>query len=150
MTGQETWARTARAAVGGLVAVAVPDESRVIVATHAGVGVFDPVTGLLTLRIRDNDYAWQGSGSTTIALRYEDGGVEVVPCMGLEGGLLPAATTDGWTWNRTPEGADLIRGSERIEVTDEEEFRAGGFSPEGTVFVYGTSPNLTILKRTPD
>jgi hypothetical protein len=38
--------------------VGLPDEIRVVVGSHAGIGVFDATTGVRTMRVRDNDYTW--------------------------------------------------------------------------------------------
>jgi hypothetical protein len=48
---------------------------------------------------------------------------------------------------RSDIGAVLIRDDQHVDVADDEEFRACGFSPQGSVFVLATSPNLIVLKR---
>jgi hypothetical protein len=66
------------------------------------------------------------------------------------GGSLAESTVDGWVCRRTSHGVELIGPlGDIVEVTDGEECRAFGFSPDGSIFVYATSPTLTILLRTP-
>jgi hypothetical protein len=142
------WQRVIWTGVGGVLAVAVPDEVRVVVGSHAGIGVFNATTGERILRVRDNDYTWFEQEALAILVPIDGGGVETIPSMGLEGGFLPNITSDGWRCERTSEGAVLHRGVERVPVADNEEFRALGFSPGGSVFVLATSPNLTVLRRT--
>lgn len=98
-------------------------------------------------RFRDNDYTWWDADSLAIALLIPGSAPEQVPSMGLEGGSLPQATTDGWSCQRSADGATLTKGEHRIPVVDTEELRALGFSPGGSLFVYATSPNLTVLRR---
>jgi hypothetical protein len=124
----------------------LPDERRIVVASHAGIGVFDAGTGQRVLRVRDNDYAWWDADRLAILLPTPEGD-EVVPCMGLEGGSLPHGTSDGWTYTQVQAGAVVSHNDQRFAVEDPEEFRAAGFSPLGTLFAYATSPNLTVLSR---
>lgn len=143
------WSRILWTGVGGVLAVGVPDELRVVVGSHAGVGVFDARTGERVLRVRDNDYAWFDSDRLAIGVPDDHGGHELVPSMGLEGGSLPTTTSDGWRCERTDGGAALRFGDDEVLVSDDEEFRACGFSPAGSTFVFATSPNLTVLRRDP-
>lgn len=145
--GIAAWQRVAWTGIGGTLAVAVPDEMRVVVGSHSGVGVFSSETGQRTLQLNDNDYAWFDQSRLAILLPDPDGSVETMTCMGIEGGVLPHTTPDGWRCEQTQEGALLVRGSEQLLIHDSEELRAMGFSPEGSVFVLATSPNLTIMRR---
>lgn len=133
--------------IGGVLAVGVPDERRVVVGSHSGVGVFDTRAGERIARVVDNDYAWLDEQRLTIRVPTRAGVVEEIPSMGLHGGTLPSATADGWECERTDDGVTLERGAESVAVPDDEEFRACGFSPGGSVFVLATSPNLTVLRR---
>lgn len=38
-------------------------------------------------------------------------------------------------------------GSQPLRVSEGEEIRAFGFSPDGTMFIIATSPGLTIYRR---
>ncbi len=141
------WERVIRTGIGGVLAVGMPDERRVVVGSHSGVGVFDTTTGEGIARVDDNDYAWLDEQRSTIRVPTDDGAAEIIPSMGLHGGTLPRTTPDGWKWERTSDGVTLKRGAERVAVPDDEEFRACGFSPNGSVFVLATSSSLTVLRR---
>lgn len=141
------WERVICIGIGGVLAVGIPDERRVVVGSHSGVGVFDTTTGERIARVDDNDYAWLDEHGPTIRFPTPDGVVEDVPAMGLHGGTLPSTTADGWEWDRADDGVVLKRGAESVAVPDDEEFRACGFSPGGSVFVLATSPNLSVLRR---
>jgi len=147
---QSNWHRVIWTGVGGVLAVGVPDERRIVVGSHAGVGVFDATTGERVYRSRDNDYTWWDQERLSIILNVSGGESEVIPSMGLEGGSLPAVTADGWTCSQCESGAVLTRGDETVEVVDPEEARAVGFSPAGSLFVFATSPSLTVLRRVVD
>lgn len=147
VSSSETWQRTIWTGVGGVLAVGVPDETRVVIGSHAGVGVLDASTGERVHRFRDSDYTWWHQDSFAIELRIPGSAPEHVSSMGLEGGSLPSTTPDGWSCQRSVDGATLTDGELRIAVVDAEEFRALGFSPAGSLFVYATSPNLTVLRR---
>lgn len=125
----------------------IPDERRVVVGSHSGVGVFDTTTGERIARVDDNDYAWLDEQRSTIRVLTDDGAAEVIPSMGLHGGTLPRTTPDGWEVECAMYGATLKRGAESVAVPDDEEFRACGFSPNGSVFVLATSSSLTVLRR---
>ena len=119
----------------------------VAVGSHSGLGVFDARTGRRLLRYGDEDYGWYRDEPPTILIPSTAGGLEI-PAAGIWGGALPLATADGWTCTPTPEGA-VLSADEQTEVTvrDPEELRACGFSPDGRVFIFATSPTLTILAR---
>ncbi|MFG1620525.1 hypothetical protein [Kribbella sp. NPDC049227] len=135
--------------VGGLLAVGFLDEHRVIVGSHDGLGVFEAISGVRLDRVRDpdGDYGWYRE-SPPSAVYADADGEHRVPVAGLWGGDLPNTTKDGWTYRRVLTGAGLVGpdGTE-IAIADDEEFRACGFSPEGHVFVFATSPNLYLAAR---
>ncbi|HMT90696.1 MAG TPA: hypothetical protein PKC73_13780, partial [Dermatophilaceae bacterium] len=133
--------------VGGVLAVGLPDEVRVVVGSHAGVGIVDVTKADRAIRLHDNDYRWFDEERMAILIPDGRGGQEVVAAMGLAGGQLPTSTHDGWRCERTDLGATLVRDDQLLKIADQEEFRACGFSPRGSVFILATSPNLTVLKR---
>ena len=92
-------------------------------------------------------YRWFDEERMAILIPDGRGGQEVVAAMGLAGGQLPTSTHDGWRCERTDLGATLVRDDQLLKIADQEEFRACGFSPRGSVFILATSPNLTVLKR---
>ena len=135
--------------VGGLLAVGFLDEDRVIVGSHNGIGVLDAGSGARIDRVGDphGDYAWYQE-SPPSAVYADDDGEHRVPVAGLWGGELPDSTMDGWTCQRVSTGASLVGpDGTTIAIDDDEEFRAIGFSPEGRIFVYATSPTLHIAAR---
>lgn len=146
MEPEDRWQRVVVARVGGVVAVAVPDERRVVVGSHSGLAVFDSVTGERALRVQDEDSTWFDEDRLAIQLPAAGGSIDAVPSMGLHGGVLPSSTPDGWRCERSNDGAELSREGLRQSVVDPEEFRAMGFSPAGSVFVLATSPSLTIMR----
>jgi hypothetical protein len=52
------WRPVTWTAVGGIVAVGIPDERRVVVGSHSGVEVFDATTGERLARVSSDGYAW--------------------------------------------------------------------------------------------
>lgn len=130
-----------------MLALGLPDEMRVVVGSHSGVGVFDASTGAPTLRVYDDDYTWFDPERLAILVPNDRGSFEAISSMGLEGGVLPDTTPDGWRCERTDNGALLVRDDKRVDVVDDEEFRACGFSPAGSLFVFASSPFLTVLRR---
>jgi hypothetical protein len=135
--------------VGGLVVVGFLDELRVIVGSHDGLGVFEASSGLRLARVGDPDgaYGWYRE-SPPSAVHADSDGEHRVPVAGLWGGELPTTTQDGWTCRRVPTGASLVGpDGTAIAIDDDEEFRACGFSPDGHVFVFATSPTLYLAAR---
>jgi hypothetical protein len=143
------WSSVRAIPVGGLVVVGFLDEHRVVVGSHSGLDVFDAATGPLLDRVEDPDggYAWFQESPPT-ALYTGDGEQSRVPVAGLWGGTLSSTTDDGWTCQIEDAGARLSgpEGS-LIAVDDAEEPRACGFSPQGQVFVFATSPTLHVAVR---
>jgi hypothetical protein len=75
-------------------------------------------------------------------------GMRLIRTAGLWGGELDQSTTDGWTCRRVHGGVVLgAEGQPDFRIRDPEEYRAQGFSPEGTVFVYATSPTVYLATR---
>jgi hypothetical protein len=143
------WGAVRPIAAGGLLAVGFIDEHRVIVGSHNGVGIIDASSGALIERVPDVEGSYEWFSETPPSATWMDAkGVHTVPVAGLWGGRLPETTADGWPCNRSAEGATLIGpDGSTLEIADEEEFRAFGFSPGGRVFVYLTSPTLYLVAR---
>jgi hypothetical protein len=134
-------------AIGGVLAVGFMDEERVIVGSHSGIGVFDARSGERVERTHDEDYNWyQGD---PLFIRYPSAeGVRLIRAAGLWGGDLDQSTADGWTCRRVEAGV-LLRadGQPDFRIDDSEEYRAQGFSPGGSAFVYATSPTVYLASR---
>jgi hypothetical protein len=134
-------------AIGGVVAVGFIDDERIIVGSHSGVGVFDPHTGQRLERTRDDHYTWYQGDPPSIRYPSADG-MRLIRTAGLWGGELDQSTTDGWTCRRARGGVVLsAEGQPDFRIRDPEEYRARGFSPEGTAFVYATSPTVYLATR---
>ncbi|MBU2694156.1 hypothetical protein [Pimelobacter sp. 30-1] len=143
------WSPVRSIAVGGLVAVGFPDEERVGVGSHSGLGVFDAASGAILARVPDVDGSYDWHRDEPPALVYaDDRGQHVVPVAGLWGGELATRTADGWSAELTPTGARLA-GPEGIvvEIDDHDEPRALGFSPGGRIFVHATTATLHLAVR---
>lgn len=141
------WTRVASIAIGGICAAGFVDDSRVAIGSHSGLGTFDARTGRRLLRAPDEDYGWYRDQPPTILVPSLDGVLEVTAA-GIWGGALTTSIADGWTCSPTPDGAVLTAtGQTEVTVRDPEELRACGFSPNGRVFIYASSPTLTILAR---
>lgn len=145
--GVQQW-RAISVAVGGVVAVGFLGEELVIIGSHSGTGVFDARTGKRTERTCDSDYSWYQSDPPLI--RYPSAeGMRLVRAAGLWGGDLAQSSADGWTCRRTGDGTVLrADGQPDFRIWDPEEYRTQGFSPEGSVFVYATSPTVHLATRT--
>jgi hypothetical protein len=143
------WKPIRSIAVGGLVAVGFLDEHRIVVGSHSGLGIFDADSGARLDRVEDPDgkYAWFRESPPTAVLTDGDG-AHLVAVAGLWGGALPEITQDGWACRNVRTGA-VLSGPDGVELTvdDDEEPRACGFSPEGQVFVFATSPTLHVAVR---
>lgn len=144
-----SWGPVRPVAVGGLVAVGFIDEQRVVVGSHNGLGVIDASSGARIGMIADieGSYPW-ARGDPPSATWMDPDGPRTIPMAGLWGGRLPEETADGWVCERSAAGASL-RGPDgtTVAIDDDEEFRAFGFSPEGRVFVYATSPTIYVITR---
>jgi hypothetical protein len=144
-----SWSPVIPLGVGGVLAVGFLDTLRLIVGSHSGLGVFDARTGALLERIHDEDgdYGWHQDDPPSIRYPGPEGTV-LVPAAGLWGGQLDQETADGWSCRATSRGAVLTAaGGEAVTVPDTERPRACGFSPDGLVFVYATSPTVNLLRR---
>ncbi len=146
------WALVAICAVGGLTDAGFSADSRnLLVLGRDGRGLFDSRTGVRSARDHDDRFDWfdppwkHALGIGPVAQMW-------LPVAGLGGGSLPTATSDGWRATTT-----LTLGSVRLEadglgtvdVTDADEVRAFGFSPDGRVFVLATSSGVMLLRRNP-
>jgi hypothetical protein len=66
----------------------------------------------------------------------------------LADGQLPGATADGWQARASDNGVTISApGRQPLVVSEGEEMRAFGFSPDGTTFIIATSPGLAIYHR---
>jgi hypothetical protein len=143
------WEKRATVAIGGVVAVAFVDDTRVAVGSHSGLGVFDVGTGSTVERVPDvnGDYSWYQADPP--AVRYEtSGGITLLPAAGLWGGGLPRNTEDGWTAELVSEGAVLRhRDQGRVLIADPEDVRALAFSPGESALVFASSSTLHIFVR---
>ena len=143
------WGTIRAIPIGGLVAVGFLDESRVMVGSHSGLGVFDVETGTLLDRVGDScgDYDWFQESPPTA--RYSDAhGDHSVSVSGLWGGTLEVTTEDGWACRTQGAGAALLGpDGSVIAVDDNDEVRACGFSPRGHVFAFATSATLYLSVR---
>jgi hypothetical protein len=133
--------------IGGVIAVGFIDEDRVIVGSHSGVGVFDVHTGERLERTHDEEYNWYQGDPPFI--RYPSAqGLRLIRAAGLWGGDLDQSTGEGWTCHRVDGGAVLsAQGQPDFRIEDSEEYRAQGFSPGGSTFVYATSPTVYLATR---
>ena len=149
LTGMSRWGPVRSIPVGGLVAVGFLDERCVVVGSHDGLGVFEANSGARLDRVsdREGDYVWFQE-APPLAVYIDADGEDRIPVAGLWGGELRDRSDDGWTCERVSSGARLV-GPEgtTITVVDDVEPRACGFSPEGHVFVYATSPTLNLTVR---
>ena len=135
--------------VGGLVAVGFLDERRIVIGSHSGLAIFDAATGTVLHRVADpgREYGWFQESPPT-ALFTDGDGQHRVQVAGLWGGTLPATTDDGWACRIEHVGVALSGpDGSMITVVDDEEPRACGFSPQGQIFVFATSPTLHVAVR---
>jgi hypothetical protein len=139
--------RTICVAIGGVVAAGFMDEDRVIIGSHSGTGVFDVHTGERAERMHDEHYTWYQAAPPFI--RYPSAeGVQLIRAAGLWGGDLDQSTADGWTCHRVGAGAVLrAEGQPDFRIEDSEEYRAQGFSPRGSAFIYATSSTVYLTSR---
>jgi hypothetical protein len=135
--------------IGGLVAVGFVDEQRVIVGSLSGLGIIDARSGTTVARISDVAGSYEWFSETPPSATWPDlEVVHTVPVAGLWGGSLLDSTADGWRCSRSATGA-VLRGPREstLDIADAEEFRAFGFSPGGSVFVYASSATLSLVSR---
>jgi hypothetical protein len=109
--------------------------------------VVDLASGELLARDRHEAGAWFDAARGAVLGIGPLDGAWIGVC-GLGGGRLPDATADGWrarvSGNRVTVSAP---GRQQLQVSENEEMRAFGFSPDGTTFVIATSPGLAIYRR---
>jgi hypothetical protein len=133
--------------VGGLTDVGFGPGSLLLLVSHQGRGVVDLVSGDLLARDRQESGAWlDAARPAALGIGPLDG--TWISVCGLAGGRLPAATADGWQ-ARLSDGGVVISaaGREPLLVSESEEIRAFGFSPDGRSFIIAASPGLVIYRR---
>jgi hypothetical protein len=122
-----------------------------LIVSHQGRGVIDCISGSRVAHDPHEGPGWfdeSGPEATGIGPLAE----EQVPVVGLAGGSLAQATTDGWRVSlntagvlvHAPDGQDP---GASFTVEESEELRAWGFSPDGLTLVAGASPGLAIYRR---
>jgi hypothetical protein len=141
------WKKVAYLAVGGLTEVGFAAGSLLLVVSHQGRGVVDLASGELLARDRQETGAWfDPARRAALGIGPLDG-VWIGVC-GLTGGHLPGATADGWhagiSGNHVTVSAP---GRQPLLVSESEEIRAVGFSPDGATLIIATSPGLAIYRR---
>jgi len=135
--------------VGGLTEMGFAAGSLVLVVSHQGRGVVDLTSGDVIARARDR----QETGAWFDAARRAALGIGPlddtwISVCGLAGGRLPDATADGWKARASGDGVTVSApGCEPLAVSQREEIRAFGFSPDGTTFIIATAPGLAIYRR---
>jgi len=141
------WKKVAYLAVGGLTEVGFAAGSLLLVVSHQGRGVVDLASGELLARDRQETGAWFGAARRTVLGFGPLDGAWISVC-GLAGGRLPGATADGWQARVSGEYVTVSApGRQPLLVSESEEIRAVGFSPDGTTFIIATSPGLAITQR---
>jgi WD40 repeat protein len=142
----EPWSRRTVLAIGGVTDVGFSDCGRyLLVISHSGRGLFDLASGNLVARDsapvpesdRD-DFAHTVAGFGPI-----EG--EQVSVAGLWGGSLPQATSSGWELAQLASDAFELRGrGAQVLLHTDEEIRAIGFHPDGSILLVACSPDITI------
>jgi hypothetical protein len=141
------WRKVGVLAVGGLTDVGFAGGALLLVVSHQGRGVVDLASGELVARDRDETGAWFDAARRAALGVGPLDGVWVCVC-GLAGGRLPDATTDGWQVRLSGDCVTVSApGRQPLQVSEGEEMRAVGFSPDGATFVIATSPGLAIYRR---
>jgi hypothetical protein len=142
-----TWRKVTYLAVGGLTEVGFAGSRLLLVVSHQGRGVVDPASGELLARDRDEAGAWfDAAGGAALGIGPLDGAW--VRVCGLAGGRLPGATADGGQARASGDHVTVsVPGHQPLQVSESEEVRAFGFSPDGATFVIATSPGLAIYRR---
>ena len=138
------WKKVAYLAVGGLTEVGFAAGSLLLVVSHQGRGVVDLASGELLARDRRETGAWFDAARTAALGIGPLDGAWIGVC-GLAGGQLPRATADGWHAGISGDHVTVSApGRQPLLVSESEEIRAVGFSPDGTTFIIATSPGLAI------
>ncbi|MGI8680063.1 MAG: hypothetical protein ACR2LX_15545 [Jatrophihabitans sp.] len=144
------WTLVTIHAVRGLTDVGFTADSRnLLVLGRDGRGLIDTGTGVRSARDHDDRFDWFDPPSRH-ALGIGSFDRAWIPVAGVGGGSLQTATRDGWRAARTADGALLeADGHLPVAVTDADELRAWGFSPDDRAFVLATSTGVMILRRNP-
>ena len=140
------WRKVTYLAVGGLTEVGSAAGSLLVV-SHQGRGVVDLASGELLARDRQETGAWfDAARRAALGIGPLDGAW--IGACGLAGGQLPGATADGWHAGISGGHVTVSApGRQPLLVSETEEIRAAGFSPDGTTFIIATSPGLAIYRR---
>jgi hypothetical protein len=142
------WKKVADVAIGGQTEVGfAPGSALLLVVSHQGRGLVSLVTGDRLARDRQEIGSWfDASRPAALGIGPLDGlWIEVA---GLAGGQLPVTTADGWEARPARRGVVLAGpAGESAEVSESEEIRAFGFSPDGASFIIASSPSLVIFRR---
>jgi len=141
------WKKVAYLAVGGLTEVGFAAGSLLLQVSHQGRGVVDLASGELLARDRQETGAWfDAARRAALGIGPLDGAW--IGACGLAGGQLPGATADGWHAGISGGHVTVSApGRQPLLVSETEEIRAAGFSPDGTTFIIATSPGLAIYRR---
>jgi hypothetical protein len=104
----------------------------------------DLASGERVARDRQETGAWfDAARGTALGIGPLEGiAVEVT---GLAGGQLPGLTEDGWRADAYDGGVTVSApGCQPLEIDDNEELRAFGFSPDGNAFIVATPSGVLI------
>jgi hypothetical protein len=142
-----TWRKVTYLAVGGLTEVGFAGRALLLVVSHQGRGVVDLASGQLLARDRHETRAWFDAARRAVLGIGPLDGAWIGVC-GLAGVRLPDATADGWQARVSGDWVTISApGRQPLQVSESEEVRAFGFSPDGATFVIATSPGLAIYRR---
>jgi hypothetical protein len=142
-----TWRKVAYLAVGGLTEVGFADGPLLLVVSHQGRGVVDLASGELLARDRHESGAWFDAARRAVLGIGPLDGAWIGVC-GVAGGQLPDETADGWQARASGDCVTVSApGRQLLQVSESEEMRAFGFSPDGATFVIATSPGVAIYRR---
>lgn len=145
-----TWRKVAYLAVGGLTEVGFAGGPLLLVVSHQGRGVVDLASGELLARDRHEAGAWYDAARGAVLGIGPLDGTWIGVC-GLAGGRLPDATADGWQARASGDCVTVSApGRQLLQVSESEEVRACGFSPDGATFVIAASPGVAIYRREDD
>ena len=154
------WRKIAIHAIGGLEMVGFAEDlDLLLVVSSNGRGLFDCITGMKVARDYDDDLSWYGWEKLS-ALGIDLIGNQPVHLAGLYGGGLIKMTQDGWsleiiapTWPDyrvilCPPSASIYENhSFCVQVEQDYEIRAFGFSETGRSFIVACNHSLYIYSR---
>jgi hypothetical protein len=131
-----SWKKVADVAIGELTKVGFASGSALllVVVSHQGRGLVSLATGDRVARDRQETGSWfDASRPAALGIGPLDG--RWMEVAGLAGGRLPVTTADGWQARPARRGVALAGpAGESAEVSEPEEIRAFGFSPDGATF----------------